>query len=517
MYRERGGLAGLLSAEADALLDRIGQAVPQGRRAALELLFGLTQINGDGRHSRRRLTREAAVEQAGAGNTALGEQVVRMLSGERTLDAPADVRRGALRLITLIKDQDQVYVDLIHETLIRARKDANGRPIGYWPTLYDYIEANRDRDLHKQQLTLQTAAWRQSRGLGKWWKLAGWGDRRHYRRLRLHRGSPEARFLAWSCWTARAQATLLLAVLGLFAESAWWASRNNLPFGYALLKPLWALGLYTPLPRMVTIPAGSFTMGCLAGRDVVEYACSESALPPHSVTFAQPFRMGATEVTFLQYDYSVWDRQRSGDPTVAYPVDDGFGRYDRPVINVSWRDAKDYLQWLSAKTGEEYRLPSEAEWEYAAHAGATTVWWWGDRLGKDDANVDVEGSRWGGRITAPVGSFKPNPWGLYDTTGNVWEWVEDTWHDDYRGAPVDGAAWTEDYSANDFAVLMGLPLVDGAASATDYSAPRALRGGSWFNLPVNARAVDRDRLRPGDRYNHIGFRVLSSVPMTADR
>ena len=494
LYQTRGGLAGLLSAEADALLDRIGHAVPQGRRAALELLFGLTRINDAGRHSRRRLTRKEAVDLAGAGDAALGEQVLRWLSGERPAAAPAAARRGVSRLVTLVREPDQVYVDLIHETLIRARKDANGQATGYWPTLYDYIEKNRDRDLHRQQLALQAAAWRRSRGLGRWWNLAGWGDRRRYRRLRLARGSLEARFLAWSRWMGRAQAAVLALLIGALAETGWWASRNNLPFGYAFLKPLWALGLYTPLPRMVTIPAGSFTMGCLAGRDDVERPCEKEALPPHLVTFARPFRMGVTEVTFLQYDYFVWDRQRRGDPTVAYPGDDGFGRYDRPVINVSWRDAQNYLKWLSAKTGEEYRLPSEAEWEYAARAGATTVWWWGDRLGKDDANVDVEGSRWGGRMTAPVGSFKPNPWGLYDTAGNVWEWVEDAWRDDYRGAPVDGAAWTGQDDA-----------------------PRALRGGSWLSRPDLARADVRNGALPDLRSNpYVGFRVLSSVPMTAN-
>ena len=494
LYRERGGLAGLLNAEADTLLDRIGWATPKGRAAALELLFGLTQINGDGRHSRRRLTREEAVEQAGAGNTALGEQVVRMLSGERPLDAPADFRRGALRLITLIKDQDQVYVDLIHETLIRARgKDASGRTIGYWPTLYDYIDAHRDRDLHRQQLTLQAAAWRRSRGLGRWWNLAGWGDRRRYARLRLARGSLEARFLAWSRWTARVQAAVLALLIGVLGESGWWATRNNLPFGYALLKPLWALGVYTPLPRMVPILAGTFTMGCLAGRDDVVKACNEDELPPHSVTIDRPFRMGATEVTFLQYDYSVWNRQRRGDPTVAYPGDSDFGRYDRPVIDVSWREAQDYLRWLSAETGEDYRLPSEAEWEYAARAGTTRAWWWGDRLGKDDANVDVNDSRGGGRKSAPVGSFKPNPWGLYDTAGNVWEWVEDAYHDSYQGAPADGAAWNGEDDAL-----------------------RALRGGSWSNNPDLARTVDRYRNLPDAQHYRIGFRVLSSVPMKAD-
>ena len=149
IYRQQNGIAGMLSAQADALLERIGSAVPKSRHAALELLLRLTRSNDEGRHTRQRVTRAEAVLAAGEG---VGEQVLRMLSGERSLDMPSVGHHGALRLIMINQEQQQQYVDLIHETLIRARgkDEKSGKRIGYWPTLYDYVENNRDRDLHRQ-------------------------------------------------------------------------------------------------------------------------------------------------------------------------------------------------------------------------------------------------------------------------------------------------------------------------------------------------------------------------------
>ena len=122
-------------------------------------------------------------------------------------------------------------------------------------------------------------------------------------------------------------------------------------------------------------------------------------------------------------------------------ADEGWGRGDRPVINVSWDDAQAFVGWLSQETGESYRLPSEAEWEYAARAGTETRYSWGDEIGTNRANCDGCGSQWDDRQTAPVGSFPPNPFGLHDMHGNVGEWVEDCWNDSYRSAPADGIAW----------------------------------------------------------------------------
>jgi formylglycine-generating enzyme required for sulfatase activity len=490
-YRQENGIAGMLSAQADTLLERIDRTVSKGRRAALELLLRLTRINDEGRHTRQRITREEAVLVAGDSNDALGERVVRMLSGERDLDVPVLTHIGALRLITTSTEQNRQYIDLIHETLIRARgkDEKTGKRIGYWPTLYDYIEANRDRDIHRQQLKFQTEHWLQSKGLGRWWNLAGWRDLSLYRPLRTPKTSDQGRFLFWSRWAVGAQLVLLAAIFGVFGESAWWVNQNNLPVGYIFIKPFWVLG-YAHLPEMVDISGEKFTMGCLEGRDNVKGECLESEKPAYEVTISQPFKIGKYEITFLQYDYYVWDQRHKGGTTVFYPSDSGWGRFDRPVINVSWDDAKAYARWLKNKTNRDCRLPSEAEWEYAARAGKDTAYWWGGEAGKNNANCAGCGSRWDDEMTAPVGSFSANPWGLYDTSGNVWEWLEDTWHRNYSGAPTDGSAWEAEGSTR-----------------------RVVRGGSWFDDPALTRSAFRYGNSPDLRGYFIGFRVVCSSPI----
>jgi Novel STAND NTPase 1/TIR domain len=265
-YREENGIAGMLSTQADALLTRIGRAVPKGREAALELLLRLTRINEEGRHSRQRIPREEAMLVAGNGDDVRGERVVRLLSGERALERRNAPRHGALRLVTVSTEKKgesaTEYVDLIHETLVRARRkdDKTGKLVGYWPTLYDYIEQNRDRDLYRQQIKFQTERWMASQGLGRWRNLAGWRDLRRYRRLRIPRGSDEGRFLSWSRRKARAQLLLLALLVAFVGESYYWTRKNDLPPDYMLMQQRFRLG-YAPLPKLLPIPAGSFDMG----------------------------------------------------------------------------------------------------------------------------------------------------------------------------------------------------------------------------------------------------------------
>ncbi len=160
-----------------------------------------------------------------------------------------------------------------------------------------------------------------------------------------------------------------------------------------------------------------------------------------------------------------------------------------PAINVSFVDAKQYVGWLSQLTGKEYRLPTEAEWEYAARAGANTRYSWGDDLGMGNANCDGCGSQWDLQQTAPVGSFKPNSFRLYDMHGNVWEWVEDRWHENYDVAPTDGSAW----------------LQGGDPSF------RVVRGGSWRNESEHVRAAVRFRRNVNVRFDTLGFRVARTL------
>ncbi len=177
-------------------------------------------------------------------------------------------------------------------------------------------------------------------------------------------------------------------------------------------------------PEMVVVPAGSFTMGSPRGEG------SDDERPQHEVTIARAFAVGKYPITFDE-----WDACVAAGGCKYKPEDAGWGRSRRPAINVSWNDAQEYVAWLSKKTGKPYRLLSEAEWEYAARGGTTTRYPWGNDPGTNRANFYGSGSEWSGKQTAPVGSFDPNKFGLYDMIGNVWEWVEDCWNDSYKGAP----------------------------------------------------------------------------------
>jgi formylglycine-generating enzyme required for sulfatase activity len=228
-------------------------------------------------------------------------------------------------------------------------------------------------------------------------------------------------------------------------------------------------------PEMVVIPAGSFWMGSAEA----EGGRNEDEGPRHQVEIRQPFAVGRTSVTFAEYDHFAESTQREKPP------DAGWGRGNRPVIHVSWEDAVAYAQWLSDQTGKRYRLPSEAEWEYAARAGTETPWSFGN------AASDLGAVAWysdnSGGQTHPVGEKEVNPWGLHDVHGNVWEWVQDCWHAKYEGAPADGSAW-------------------GAEAGGDCGR-RVVRGGSWDDGPEFLRSAFRTRYGAVYRLYDLGFRL----------
>ena len=230
-------------------------------------------------------------------------------------------------------------------------------------------------------------------------------------------------------------------------------------------------------PELVVVPAGRFRMGCVSGRD-----CRDREHPVHEVELAS-FALGVYEVTFEDYDRFV---QATGH---RRPGDRGWGRGGRPVIDVSWEEAEAYVAWLSRETGESYRLPSESEWEYAARAGTTTRYSWGQDVGRNLAHCDGCRSRWDDDQPAPTGSFAANGWGLHDMHGNVWEWVADCWHENYARAPRDGTVWTSGGNC----------------------ARRVLRGGSWNNNPVALRSANRTRNDAGVRADPFGFRVSRTL------
>ena len=248
-------------------------------------------------------------------------------------------------------------------------------------------------------------------------------------------------------------------------------------------------------PVMVRVAAGEYTMGS----PVAERNRDDDEGPAHEVTIGRDIAVGKFETT-----WSEW--QACGDDGVcqapfghSMPEGSGWGKGQRPVINVSWDDVQLYLSWISEKTGQTYRLPTEAEWEYAARAGTQTRYRYGDeaeticRVGNgadlatnfNNPNKCYDGT---GRKTAVVGSYEANAFGVFDTIGNVWEWTEDCWNSDYNNAPTGGEA-----------------------RLTGDCTQRTIRGGSWGSYPHMLRFATRQGLQRSYRGHEVGFRVVRVV------
>jgi formylglycine-generating enzyme required for sulfatase activity len=228
-------------------------------------------------------------------------------------------------------------------------------------------------------------------------------------------------------------------------------------------------------PEMIVISAGSFMMGSPATKGPA------NELPQHPVTIAKPFAVSRFDVTFADWDACV---SVGGCPQEGRAGDAGWGRGTRPVIYVSWDDAQQYVAWFSKMTGKTYRLLTEAEWEYAARASTTTAYYWGDEIGRGNANCNGCGSQWDDRQTSPVGSFKPNAFGLYDMAGNVFQWVQDCYHENYNDAPAESSPWI-----------------------TGDCKERVVRGGSWNGVPPYLRSATRSGGTIDTRGVDVGFRV----------
>ena len=290
-----------------------------------------------------------------------------------------------------------------------------------------------------------------------------------------------AELIDWSNQTQHAGLLQLLQALQAHLHSAnaeppqSAASIQSIPFAEkAILKPgqtfrdKLQLGGEGPLMRI--IPAGRFLMG--SPEDEPGRGDNES--PQHEVQIATPFALGVYAVTFGEYDMFCQITKRKNTHDALW------GRGNRPVINVSWHDAQACCEWLSEQTQQHYRLPSEAEWEYACRAGTESSYFTGHRIAPHQANYDA-------KQTLPVGSFPHNAFGLYDMHGNVWEWTQDCWHDNYNNAPNDGPAWLKN-------------------SAGDCDR-RVIRGGSWYGDPQFLRSAIRVKNGTDDTYDRIGFRI----------
>jgi formylglycine-generating enzyme required for sulfatase activity len=228
-------------------------------------------------------------------------------------------------------------------------------------------------------------------------------------------------------------------------------------------------------PEMIVIQAGSFEMGDLTGDGL------SREKPVHQVTIAKHFAIGKYEITFQQ-----WDACHEAGGCSFRPDDLNWGRGNRAVGDVSWSDAREYVDWLSCLTGADYRLPSESEWEYMARAGSMTRYPWGEDLGKAKARCLTCGA--GLPQTLTVGSFAPNDFGVYDTVGSVGEWVEDCLNNSYTGAPSDGSAW-----------------VSGQCSY------RIVRGGGWYGDAKFQTSSYRNYKNTGARDDTFGIRVARSI------
>jgi len=258
-------------------------------------------------------------------------------------------------------------------------------------------------------------------------------------------------------------------------------------------------------PRLTIIPAGEYDLGSPQSGQ----ASDDDLGPRHRVTIGAPLAVATYPVTRAEYERFVSQARHAGEDgcevygergwrwdTRANRRRPGFAQAaNHPVVCVNWDDATAYVAWLSRKTGNAYRLLSEAEYEYVARAGTTTIYWWGDQESRDHANYGADQCCRGyarGRdewiYTSPVGSFPANPFGVYDMAGNVWEWTEDCYDPTARDAARDGSAWTE----GDCTI-------------------RRVRGGSWYNVPWVLRSVIRSMDSAWDRNSKVGFRVARTL------
>lgn len=227
-------------------------------------------------------------------------------------------------------------------------------------------------------------------------------------------------------------------------------------------------------PVLVSLPGGTFTMGSNTG--------DPSERPAHRVTIGVPFAIGKYEVTAEQWNACV---ETGGCPKISANNGNAPGT---PIRDVSWDDAQQYVKWLTKTTGKPYRLPTEAEWEYAARAGTSSRFWWGEQMRPGNANCKECGDPWSQDAPANVGSFAPNPFGLHDVVGSVWEWVSDCWHPSFKGAPDDGRPWD-----------------------TPNCRDRVIRGGSWRDGASYMPATTRFKYSASVRYSQNGFRVVREL------
>jgi formylglycine-generating enzyme required for sulfatase activity len=465
---------------AGVLVDRANRflATHPGAEAALQRVLTLrcATVREDGEPTRRRAAR-----------TEFSEEEWRLV-GELA-DYPNRL------LVTVTTEAGDTYAEVAHEAIFRR-----------WDKLREWIAAERGFLAWRSGLETARRAWQAApEGSKDDARLMGFAltqARRWFEKREKDLSAQDREFIELSVEAARTRkrqnfAAITIGVLApliVWLNHAWlqeqwrWLT-NVLPFRMMQVQP-YVLSTEAEralqhmksfkecakdCPDMVVVPPGKFVMGSPdneTGRDADEG-------PQHEVAFATPFAVSKFVVTIDEWDACVVH----GDCRQVMDVKWGGGA--RQSINtVTWDDAQHYVRWLSRMTGKPYRLLSEAEWEYAARGRTTTAYPWGDEIGKENANCKGCGTKWDDEQPAPVGSFAANAFGLYDMHGNMWQWLEDCYHDSYEGAPTDGSAW-----------------VSGDCSR------RVVRGGSWSNGPAFLRSAKRFKVTPDHHTQFLGFRV----------
>jgi formylglycine-generating enzyme required for sulfatase activity len=463
-YDAIGGMHGAITKRADESYNKLTEVQKSMVR---RILLQLVHPGAGSEDTRRRVALKEIGEEA--------KPTVDEFAKERLLVTGRDDSTG------------EETVEVAHEALIQ-----------HWPRLRQWLEEDRDFLTWRQRLQGAMAEWqRTGHDSGTLLRGAPLAEaERWYSEKRQDIGGEERAFIGASIrsrnlkrlfiWTGAA-----FAVVVALAAAVW--QYNEAEQFRAARRP--------KIPEMIEIPAGKFMMG--AADDDKEAPRNER--PAHEVVIRKPFKIGKYEVTFAEYDKFTLDTERRP------PNDVEWGADRRPVINVSWNDAVAYAKWLSDETGQRYRLPTEAEWEYAARGGTLTSRYWGDDPTKACTYGNVfdetgaangrkkHGINWDPHLcddgfaeTAPVGQFQANGYELNDMAGNVSEWVQDCWHNDYKDAPVDARAWKQENGGN--------------------CQMRVLRGGAWNSRSENERSASRGKLDRGDSGNMIGFRLAQDIP-----
>jgi formylglycine-generating enzyme required for sulfatase activity len=520
LYLEFGGRGRLMLGDYEAL-GRIGGAIEAAVERALRAADADARIPRD-RGARLALLRRGLVPWL-AGIDAESGRPRRRIA--RLSEIPSEARPLIDRLTeerllaTDVAENGEVTIEPAHETLLRQWGQLQGwlaEDAGLLGVLEGVKRATRDWAANaKDPAWLAHATSRLAAAERLWLRrdLSAHLEPTDIEYLAACRARERAATGARRRNTAALAALFVLVIGGL--SYAGWTNRSLLAARTALLREtMWPMTLapmtehalkprdefrecaYCPV-MVVVIPSGPFLMGSSDDRATGWFG---NERPRHQVSIARSFAVSRFEVTFEE-----WDVCALLGGCQHWPSDQDWGRGTRPVIDIDWDDAQQYVAWLARRTGKPYRLLTEAEWEYAARADRDTTFAWGEEIGRNLANCDGCGSKWDNRQTAPVGSFSPNAFGLYDMHGNAWEWVEDCYKDSYEGAPSDGSALS----------------IPGCAR-------HVLRGGSWYNHPDNVRAAVRNwflRGVPSQSRNpdqpdapptSLGLRVARSLALQPD-